>query len=129
MSNAGALVRASRGPLVLITLGTLTAVDTSGQFSLARTWPVILIVFGLLKLAEKMAESRGGDSSGYPAPGSSYGQPPYPQGNPPYGQPPAPYQTVPVTPVSAQTVHPAAAPAMPAQPANPADPSQEGPHQ
>ncbi|HWZ33886.1 MAG TPA: DUF5668 domain-containing protein [Bryobacteraceae bacterium] len=44
---------AIRGPILMITLGVLLAVDQLGSFSFGRTWPVLLIVFGLFKLAER----------------------------------------------------------------------------
>ena len=47
------LVRAMCGPLLLTTLGVLLAVDYAGQVSFSRTWPALLIVFGLCKLAER----------------------------------------------------------------------------
>ena len=46
---------AVRGPIMMITLGVLLAVDQMGSFSFGRTWPVLLIMFGLFKLAEKAA--------------------------------------------------------------------------
>jgi hypothetical protein len=42
------------GPLLLITLGLLLAEDQMGSVSFGRTWPVLLIVFGLCKLADFM---------------------------------------------------------------------------
>jgi hypothetical protein len=42
------------GPLLLITLGLLLAEDQVGSVSFGRTWPVLLIVFGLCKLADFM---------------------------------------------------------------------------
>lgn len=48
-----ALVQASRGPILLITLGVLMAVDVHGPFGFSRTWPVLIIVFGVLKLLER----------------------------------------------------------------------------
>lgn len=42
---------AIRGPILLITLGVLLAVDQFGVYSFGRTWPVLLIVFGIFKLA------------------------------------------------------------------------------
>ena len=45
---------AVRGPLMLITLGTLMAIDHAGGMRFSRTWPVLIIVFGILKLAEYM---------------------------------------------------------------------------
>jgi len=44
---------AIRGPVLLITLGVLLSIDHFGPVSFARTWPVLLIVFGLFKLAER----------------------------------------------------------------------------
>lgn len=44
---------AIRGPVMLITLGTLLSIDHFGNVSFARTWPVLLIVFGIFKLAER----------------------------------------------------------------------------
>jgi hypothetical protein len=37
----------------MILLGVLLAVDHSGGVSFARTWPVLLIVYGLFKLGER----------------------------------------------------------------------------
>lgn len=44
---------AVRGPVMLITLGVLLSIDHFGAVSFARTWPVLLIVFGIFKLAER----------------------------------------------------------------------------
>lgn len=44
---------AVRGPVMLITLGVLLSMDHLGTVSFARTWPVLLIVFGIFKLAER----------------------------------------------------------------------------
>lgn len=48
-------VRAVTGPLLLITLGSLFALDQFGRFSFRETWPVLLIVFGVARLAAYMA--------------------------------------------------------------------------
>ena len=53
-SAQGALVRAACGPLLLTTLGLLLAIDYGGHVSFSRTWPALLIIFGLCKLAEKV---------------------------------------------------------------------------
>ncbi len=45
------LVQAIRGPIILITIGVLFAFDRFTQFRFSQTWPVLLIVIGLLKLA------------------------------------------------------------------------------
>lgn len=44
---------AIRGPVMLITLGVLLSIDHFGTVSFARTWPVLLIVFGIFKLMER----------------------------------------------------------------------------
>jgi hypothetical protein len=44
------LVCAIRGPITLITLGVLFAADHLTPYSFQQTWPVLLIVFGLLSL-------------------------------------------------------------------------------
>ena len=53
MNSGNSLMCAIRGPVMLIILGTLVAVDHAGSISFTRTWPVLLIVFGLFKLAER----------------------------------------------------------------------------
>jgi hypothetical protein len=45
------LVRAIRGPVILITVGVLFAFDKFTAFRFSQTWPVLLIVAGLLSLA------------------------------------------------------------------------------
>jgi hypothetical protein len=37
---------------LLTTLGILLAIDHLGRLSFGRTWPVLLIVFGICRLAE-----------------------------------------------------------------------------
>jgi hypothetical protein len=48
-----AFLCAVRGPIMLITLGVLLSIDHFGSVSFARTWPVLLIVFGVFKLMER----------------------------------------------------------------------------
>jgi hypothetical protein len=45
------LVRAIRGPVILITVGVLFVFDKFTSFSFSQTWPVLLIVMGVLSLA------------------------------------------------------------------------------
>jgi hypothetical protein len=52
-NNLVGLMRAIRGPLILITVGTLFAVDHAGGYGFSRTWPVLIIVYGVLKLLER----------------------------------------------------------------------------
>jgi len=65
------LVRALRGPLTLILIGSLFVIDHSGGISFTKTWPIIIIFLGCVKLAER---ALGGV------------QPPGPPPNPPYPQ-------------------------------------------
>lgn len=52
--NPGSFIRAACGPLLLTTLGALLAIDHMGHVSFLRTWPVLLIVFGICKMAEHL---------------------------------------------------------------------------
>jgi hypothetical protein len=56
--SSGTLMQAVRGPILLITLGVLLTVDHVGPYAFWRTWPVLIIVFGLLKLLERTASRR-----------------------------------------------------------------------
>jgi hypothetical protein len=48
------LICAIQGPVMMLTLGILLAADQMGTWlSFGRTWPVLLIVFGLFKLAQR----------------------------------------------------------------------------
>ena len=44
------MIRAIRGPAILITLGILFALNNFTRYSFSETWPVLLIVVGLLSL-------------------------------------------------------------------------------
>ncbi|HKM65547.1 MAG TPA: DUF5668 domain-containing protein [Candidatus Acidoferrum sp.] len=83
-------IRSYIGPAVVITLGVLWLLSEmhGGRFYFGSTWPVILIVIGVLHLASSMA-SRDGHVS--PAP---------PMAIPP--APPAPLAGTPQTPHSSQ---------------------------
>jgi len=52
-SRWGLYAQASRGPVLLIVLGVLCAIHQAGFFSLSRTWPLIIIAVGVLKLIER----------------------------------------------------------------------------
>jgi Domain of unknown function (DUF5668) len=62
------MLPAIRGPVILITLGVLFALNNSTPHRFSKTWPVLLIVFGLLSLLGRRPTPR-----------------------PPYGSPPKPY--------------------------------------
>ncbi|HYW48273.1 MAG TPA: DUF5668 domain-containing protein [Bryobacteraceae bacterium] len=51
--NNVSLARALRGPLMLITVGVLFALNNFTPYSFDQTWPVILIVFGLMTLLRR----------------------------------------------------------------------------
>jgi Domain of unknown function (DUF5668) len=51
------LVHAIRGPITLITLGVLFAADHLTPYGFGQTWPVLLIVFGLLSLLGRGAHA------------------------------------------------------------------------
>jgi hypothetical protein len=73
------LVRAVTGPIILITVGVLFAFDRFTEFRFSQTWPVLLIVIGLLKLAGGGVRRRRYYQDGPP--------PPPPPGAPPYEGP------------------------------------------
>lgn len=51
------LMRAVRGPILLITIGTLFAIDHVGPYAFSTTWPALLIVIGVMKLMERATSS------------------------------------------------------------------------
>jgi len=57
MTTGYELVRAVRGPIILITIGTLFALDHFTPWGFHQTWPVILIVIGLLTLVGRATRS------------------------------------------------------------------------
>lgn len=60
MNNAYLLVRAVRGPILLIVLGALMSLHRYQEISFTKTWPVLLILLGIMKLFERMALQGGG---------------------------------------------------------------------
>jgi hypothetical protein len=52
--NSKSLMCAIRGPIMLIAVGLLFAADQFTVYGIGRTWPVLLILLGLLKLAERI---------------------------------------------------------------------------
>ena len=54
MNARGALyIQAIRGPVMLVTVGVLFAIHQAGVLSFARTWPLLVIVIGVMKLLER----------------------------------------------------------------------------
>jgi cell wall-active antibiotic response 4TMS protein YvqF len=79
-------IRGLMGPAILVTLGVLFLLDQmrGGYFSFGNTFPIILIVIGVISLASTLAPTNGhinGQASSVP-PGSA---PPSPQN--PYAGP------------------------------------------
>ncbi len=55
MISRGALfAQAIRGPILLITVGVLFAMQQSQVLPFSHTWPLLIIVIGILKLIERM---------------------------------------------------------------------------
>jgi hypothetical protein len=59
------LLRALRGPVMMMTLGTILAFDHFTNFDFSDTWPLLLIVAGAMKLAEHMMGRAPGTGSPY----------------------------------------------------------------
>lgn len=57
MSSAP-LITAVRGPILLIALGGLFLADHFSTFEFTQTWPVLVIVFGIMKLLERAVGTR-----------------------------------------------------------------------
>ncbi len=69
-----------RGPILLITLGSLFAIHQAGILSFSRTWPLLIIVIGVMKLLERYSEPVPALQSEYPArPYPPHGTYPTPQ--------------------------------------------------
>ena len=58
MNPTSAFIAAIRGPIMMITLGILFAVDQLGAYDFSQTWPVLIIVFGVLTLVERSSGRR-----------------------------------------------------------------------
>jgi hypothetical protein len=63
-SRAALLAQAIRGPILLITLGVLFALHQSGVLSFFQTWPLVVIVFGVMMLIERLIVPRGPSPGG-----------------------------------------------------------------
>ncbi|HEX7361191.1 MAG TPA: DUF5668 domain-containing protein [Bryobacteraceae bacterium] len=47
-------LRAAHSPVLVVVLGVLFAIQQAGIVSFSRTWPLLVIVFGLMKLTERL---------------------------------------------------------------------------
>ena len=72
------LAHAVRGPVTLITLGILFALNNFKDIGFDKTWPVLLIVFGLFTLIGRSTQSATPDAyagAAPPPPPPAYSQP------------------------------------------------------
>ncbi len=80
------MIRGLMGPAILITIGALFLFGReSWMWGIHRTWPVILLVIGVIKLAEALASTEGHGNPPLPGPGGP--------GGPPQGSGPIPPPT------------------------------------
>jgi hypothetical protein len=75
MNRAYLLLRAVRGPLLLITLGILLMLQRTTAFHLGKSWPVFIIVLGVLKLGERALVRAGAQQAPPPPPPPGGGGP------------------------------------------------------
>ena len=79
-------IRGLTGPAIVITIGVLFLLHETrgGHFDFQNTWPVILLVIGLLQLASAFSSREGHVDSQPPAPAVlTPPAPPVPPVNPP----------------------------------------------
>ncbi len=84
--NRYILIRRLTGPSVLLLLGVVALLHQADLVSWSIFIPLLLILIGVLKLAQRAALAAAGDEPMYPGP---YGGSPYSYG---VGVPPAPTQ-------------------------------------
>ncbi|MBV9507425.1 MAG: hypothetical protein JO323_20725 [Acidobacteriia bacterium] len=60
MNGDVSLIRAVRGPIMMITVGALFVLNNFTPFGFRETWPILLIVFGLLTLIGRGANQPPG---------------------------------------------------------------------
>jgi hypothetical protein len=59
--NNPGLMHAIRGPIMMITLGVLFALNQMTEFTFGKTWPALLIVLGILSLGDHFSGPRSGE--------------------------------------------------------------------
>lgn len=86
------LFQSIRGPILLITLGALFAIHQAGILSFSRTWPLLIIVIGVMKLLERSSAPAPALQGDYSSRGAyqPYSRATYPPQQPrPQAPPPA----------------------------------------
>jgi hypothetical protein len=101
--NRYILVRRLRGPAFLLLVGIIALLDQAHILRWGYAWPLFLILWGVLLLAERAALAQD-EMQGPPYPGSCSG--PYPGQYPGQYAPPQPEQN-PQAPVSQTSIVPA----------------------
>ena len=74
----GNWVNAIRGPVTLITVGALFVLNNFTGIGFEKTWPVLLIVFGLLSLLRRSMAPPVPPPPAFPPPTYTYNPPPPP---------------------------------------------------
>jgi hypothetical protein len=69
-------VLAIRGPITVITIGALFVLNNFTSIGFEKTWPVLLIVFGLLSLLRRGVTPPPPPPPAYPPPNYTYTPPP-----------------------------------------------------
>ncbi len=64
-------MQAIRGPVLLVTIGVLFAIHQAGILSFSRTWPLLIIVIGIMKLLERAGAPAHAQPGAGPYAGSS----------------------------------------------------------
>jgi hypothetical protein len=59
--NGATFIQAARGPVLLMTLGVLLAVHQNTAWGFEQTFPVLIIMFGVMKLIERLMVRPGSD--------------------------------------------------------------------
>jgi hypothetical protein len=88
-SRTAYILHAARGPILLIVVGVLFALHQADILRFSLTWPILIIVLGVMKLLERTVAPRpfGVPPFGPPNRAGYPRQPPYP--HPPPGAGPA----------------------------------------
>jgi hypothetical protein len=105
------LIRRLRGPAFLLLVGVIALLAQAHILSWGKSWPLYLILWGVLMLAERAALAAEGGIPPMPYPGAPYPGAPYPgapyQGAPGTGVPPYPGQPATGNPAQTTAIVPA----------------------